>query len=113
MSTDSDWRLRMARDATASRMGVALLAGLARLAAAGGAGTVAIAASRDCTWAASNAPSWITITSATNGQGEGTFTYRVSSNPDPVTRRGTIDVNSISVAVSQEAAPCRYTVTPS
>jgi hypothetical protein len=81
--------------------------------ASGGSGTVTIAAARDCTWTASNAASWIAFTSATNGQGDGTVTYRVASNSDPVMRRGTIDVNTISIAVSQEAAPCRFTVTPS
>lgn len=83
------------------------------LPASGGSGTVTIAASRDCTWAAANAPSWIVITSAPNGQGDGSVTYRVGSNAEPVARRGTIDVNNISVAISQEAAPCRFTVTPS
>ena len=83
------------------------------LPASGGSGTVTIAAARDCTWAAANPASWIVITSATNGQGDGSVTYLVGANAEPVTRRGTIDVNNISVAISQEAAPCRFTVTPS
>jgi hypothetical protein len=81
--------------------------------ASGGAGTITVAASRDCTWAASNGAPWIVLTAATNGQGDGTISYRVAANGDPAQRRSSIDVNNTAAAIVQEAAACNYTVTPS
>src|SRR4051812_42004891 len=80
--------------------------------AAGGSGTVAVATSRDCTWAASSAAPWIVITSATTGQGDGSVAYRVAANRDPAPRQATIDINASKATVSQEAAECRFTVSP-
>ena len=38
--------------------------------------------------------------------------YRVAANNAPATRRATIDVNTAVAAIVQEAAECRFTVTP-
>jgi hypothetical protein len=75
--------------------------------------TLAISTNRDCTWTASTTAAWIAITSATSGQGSETLTYKVAANAEPVQRRGTLEVNNTQVSVLQEAAPCRYNVTPS
>jgi hypothetical protein len=80
--------------------------------AAGGAGTLTVTAARDCTWAASNTAQWIVITSASNGQGDGSIAYRVAANTTPSSRRATIDVNTAAASIVQEAAECRVTVTP-
>jgi hypothetical protein len=80
--------------------------------ASGGAGTVAVTTTRDCTWAAATDASWISITSDRNGQGSGTVAYRVGANPQPAARQGTIHVNDTAVSVSQDAAPCKFTVSP-
>ena len=97
---------------TAPRCGVTVTNSLETVPAAGAAGTLTISASRDCAWAASNTAQWIVITSASNGQGEGSIAYRVAANTTPASRRATIDVNTISAAIVQEAAECRFTVTP-
>jgi hypothetical protein len=76
---------------------------------AGGAGTLTISTSRDCTWAASSGVSWIVITSGSSGQGDGTAAYRIAANTENSSRRGAIDVNSTQVAITQDAA-CRYDV---
>jgi hypothetical protein len=80
--------------------------------AAGASGTLTIATNRDCTWSASTPTPWISIASSTNGQGEATLTYRVAANIDPSPRHGVVTVNDTTVEVTQEPAPCRYTVTP-
>ncbi len=80
--------------------------------ASGGTGTLLISANRDCTWAAVSTAAWITITSSTIGQGDGTVAYRVAENTDPVSRRGVVAVNDAQVSITQDAAPCRFTVTP-
>jgi hypothetical protein len=80
--------------------------------ASGGAGSLSVAAARDCTWAASNTAQWIVITSPTSGQGDGSIAYRVAANSAPSVRQASIDVNTASTAIVQEAAECRFTVTP-
>jgi hypothetical protein len=81
--------------------------------AAGASGTITISTNRDCTWSASTATAWISITSSGSGQGEATLTYRVAANVDPSPRHGTVTVNDSTVDVTQEPAPCRFTVSPS
>jgi hypothetical protein len=81
--------------------------------AAGAAGTLTISTNRDCTWSASTTTPWISITSSGTGQGEATLTYRVAANVDPSPRHGIVTVNDATVDVTQEPAPCRFTVTPS
>jgi hypothetical protein len=78
----------------------------------GGAGTVAVTTTRDCTWAVTTDASWISITSDRTGQGSGTVGYRVDANPQPANRRGTIHINDTAVAVSQDAALCKFAVSP-
>ena len=80
--------------------------------ASGGAGSLIVTAARDCTWAASNAVQWIAMTSATSGQGDGSIAYRVAANGAPAARRASIEVNTATVTIVQDAAECRFTVTP-
>jgi len=79
---------------------------------AGANGSVTVTTTRDCTWDAASGVNWIALTSAANGQGNGTVSYRVDPNGVPASRKGTIDVNGTSITVTQEAAPCRFTVSP-
>lgn len=95
-----------------TRCGVTVTNSMEMVPAAGAAGTLTVSAARDCAWAASNTAQWVVMTSATNGQGDGSIAYRVAANNAPATRRATIDVNSIAAAIVQEAAECRFTVTP-
>src|SRR5215213_1567264 len=94
------------------RCGVSVTNSLETVPAAGAAGTLTVGAARDCTWAASNTAQWIVITSATNGQGDGSIAYRVAANTAPASRRATIDVNTVAASIVQDAAECRFTVTP-
>lgn len=72
-----------------------------------------VAVERECEWTANPSASWIVVTAGKQGQGEGTITYRVAENADPLTRRGTISVSNQAVQIAQEAAPCRFAVSPS
>jgi Putative binding domain, N-terminal/Viral BACON domain len=80
--------------------------------ATGTTGTLTVTANRDCTWTASTQASWIALTSNASGQGDGTVSYRVAENTDPVSRRGMLAVNDAQIPIAQDAAPCRYVVTP-
>jgi hypothetical protein len=80
--------------------------------AAGGSGSLAVTTTRDCTWAASTSAAWVVMTSVANGQGDGAIAYRIAANSDPSERTATIDVNDTSVAITQAAAECHFTVSP-
>ena len=56
----------------------------------GGVGAITVSAARECAWAASSQAAWIVLTSAADGQGDGSLSYRVVENADPVLRRGVI-----------------------
>jgi hypothetical protein len=80
--------------------------------AAGASGTLTVKTNRDCTWSASTATSWISLMSSASGQGEAAVSYRVDTNVDPAPRHGIVTVNDATADITQEAAPCRFTVTP-
>jgi len=93
---------------TTSKCEVSATSSLSTVPAAGGSGTVAIDTSRDCTWAASTAASWITFGSSTSGQGSGTLTFRVGANPAPAARQSALSINDIALPIDQAAAPCTF-----
>ena len=84
----------------------------ASFAPAGGTGTLTVNVARECTWTAAPNANWIVLTSANEGQGEGTVGYRIAENGEPITRRGAIVVAEQTVQVAQEPAPCRFEVSP-
>jgi Domain of unknown function (DUF5666)/Putative binding domain, N-terminal/Viral BACON domain len=75
--------------------------------ATGGRGSIAVSATRDCTWSASADAPWVAL-STTSGQGAGSVAFTVAANPAPSTRSGAIIVEDARVPVSQAAAPCRF-----
>lgn len=81
--------------------------------ASGNSGQIAISTTRDCTWSASSTVPWVTLTSASSRQGSASFAYRVEANPQPSSRRGTVDVNATAVTIIQDAASCTFAVSPS
>jgi len=76
---------------------------------AGGAGSLAITANRDCGWSVSTSANWISIpSSATSGQGDASISYSVAANSIPQTRSAAIAVEGQTVQLTQAAAPCRF-----
>jgi len=79
--------------------------------ASGGPGaSIAVAAGTGCTWTATSAATWITITSGTPGTGAGSVGYTVAANGGDA-RTGTISIASNTFTVSQAAA-CAYAISP-
>lgn len=76
----------------------------------GGTGTLAVSIDRECSWSATSPVSWIQLTSAPNGQGDGSVSYRVVANPDPVVRHSAITAADAQAAIAQDAAPCQYSL---
>jgi hypothetical protein len=66
----------------------------------GGNGNASITANASCAWTATSNASFVTLTGATSGTGNGTVTFSVSANPS-VARTGTLTVARRGVAINQ------------
>jgi hypothetical protein len=96
---------------TTSKCQISSAAGQSSFGPAGGSGSVAITASRECTWTATTEASWIRITGSSTGQGDGSVPFSVSNNTVPSVRSASIVVGEQQVPISQEAAPCVFQLT--
>ena len=76
----------------------------------GGTGTVSISVARECSWSATSQAAWIQISSATSGQGDGSVSFKVAANADPMARRGAVGVADQTASVTQQGAPCKFDV---
>src|SRR4051812_24855641 len=77
-------------------------------------GTIRVTAGPGCAWTASENSSWLTITSAAAGSGNGSVSYRVAANTGGA-RSATITVAGKTFTVSQSAAPppaCTFSIAP-
>ena len=76
----------------------------------GGAGpTVSVSAVNGCTWTAISNDSWLTVTSGAIGNGNGSVTFSVVSNPFNA-RSGSLTIAGHTLSVQQAA--CTYAITP-
>jgi hypothetical protein len=92
-----------------SRCGVSIQTPQTPLPAAGGSGTLTIAAARECTWSAATDAPWLNITGGRDGQGDGIVRFTAAPNPDPVTRRGAVVLNDERAEIVQAAGACEIT----
>ncbi len=67
----------------------------------GGTGSVGVTASSGCNWTATSNASWITITSGSNGGGNGTVNYSVAANSGTTSRSGTLTIAGQTFTVTQ------------
>ena len=84
------------------------------VAALGGSGSVTVTAGSGCSWsAASNAPSWLDITSGASGSGNGTVAYSVGVNIAGG-RTGTLTIAGQTFTVTQAAVipTCSFSIHP-
>jgi hypothetical protein len=77
---------------------------------AGGTDSITMTAPTGCSWTASVNQSWVTITSATSGNGNGTIAYSVQANSGPA-RSATLTIGGVAVSI-QQSAGCTYSATP-
>ena len=80
----------------------------------GGSGSVAVAAGTGCAWTAVSNESWISITAhgGGGGTGNGNVNYSVAANATTSQREGTLTIAGETFTVTQEAAPCVYSIDP-
>ena len=109
-NADGRWAVRHGH---AGRSAVQLR-GLAResapLAASGASASVTVTTTSGCAWTASEAASWLTITSGGSGTTTGTVSYTATANTTTSPRSATLTVAGQSVTVAQDAAACSFTV---
>ena len=70
--------------------------------ASGGSATILVTAAAGCAWQATTTTSWVTITSASVGVGNGTVTYSVGANGGAAVRKGTITIAGKTFSVKQQ-----------
>lgn len=77
-------------------------------------GTFGVAAPDGCAWTAASGAAWLTVTSGTQGTGNGTVAYAIERNRDTAGRSATIAVGDRTFAVTQagDTGACTYGVTP-
>jgi Viral BACON domain len=66
-----------------------------------------VSTNRECLWTIESEALWIQVT-PNSGQGEGSVSVVVAENPAATERAAALVVNGSRVAVSQNAAPCRF-----
>ena len=82
------------------------------ISAAGGNGNVNVALAGGCTWTAVPSVSWIDVLTGGSGSGNGTVTYSVEPNTAGTGRTGTIAIAGRLLTITQGAASCTATVSP-
>lgn len=89
--------------------------GSASFAATGGEGVIAVTSSGGCGWTAVSSASWIEITSAPSGTGNGTVSYVVRENLENFTRTGFITIENQTFVVQQRwpgEGGCTFAISP-
>ena len=79
--------------------------------AAGGSSTFDVQTTSTCGWTSSGVPSWITGVPA-SGTGTTTINFTVAANPDAVSRSANFSVGGQTFSVTQAAAACSYSLSP-
>ena len=74
------------------------------LSASGGAGSLNVFSEERCAWRAVSNASWISVTSAAVGIGNGIVSYSVAPNPGTSGRNGTITIAGRTFSIKQKGA---------
>jgi uncharacterized repeat protein (TIGR01451 family) len=78
----------------------------------GGDATVAVTVPSGCAWQAVSNDSWLTITSGSEGTGNGIVVYHVATNTTGNPRTGTLTIAGLTFTVNQSNLACSYTIMP-
>ena len=78
-----------------------------------GTGTFAVTATlSNCSWTATTNNNWLSLTSGGTGTAPGSVGYAVAANPSTASRTGSISLNTIPFAVTQNACSAACTFSP-
>jgi fibronectin type 3 domain-containing protein len=82
--------------------------------ASGGTGTVSVTTQSTCPWTAVSGASWMTITSGSNGTGNGTVRYSMSANASPSSRTASSSMaGKVFTATQAGTSASTFTITAS
>jgi len=95
-----------------TKCGITLAPPASPVNSSGATATIAVRTQAECAWTASSEVNWITGLTPASGQGTGDLRIEVASNPDAATRQGDIVVNGERARIRQDAAPCRFELSP-
>ena len=99
--------------ALAGRCGVTLDVSAPSISAAGGAGVVRIQTNRECAWVIPPQPSWVKLTQPATMQGPAEIAFVVDENRSTSLRSWEVVVADQRAMISQEAASCTWSLSPS
>ncbi len=91
---------------------VAITPAQALLPPEGGSGAIEVRASAGCAWIAAATASWISLPAPAAGEGDGTVRFTVAPNTSGQTRAAAITIGDQVFQLTQQAAPCSYSVSP-
>lgn len=78
---------------------------------AGGEHSATVTTRADCAWTAASDVAWIAITTGSSSTGSGVVRFNAAANGGAA-RSGIVTIGGQPVSVTQEAAPCTFTVAP-
>ena len=84
----------------------------AAVGSAGGTGTIRIQTNRECAWSLPPRPSWIKLSQPASTQGSADISYVVEENRSTSLRSWEVVVGDQRAVVSQDAALCKWSVSP-
>ena len=99
--------------ALAGRCGLTLDVSALSVSAAGGAGIVRIQTNRECAWTIPPQPSWVKLTQPATLQGPAEIAFVVDENRSTLLRSWELLVADQRAVISQEAASCTWSLSPS
>ncbi|MFY9572266.1 MAG: BACON domain-containing carbohydrate-binding protein, partial [Blastocatellia bacterium] len=70
----------------------------------GGSSSISVTAPAGCTWGAVSNAGWISVTSGSSGNGNGTVNYSAAANLSSVVRSGTLSIADKTFTVTQSAS---------
>ena len=83
------------------------------VASTGETGSTAVDAPNGCDWTAvSNNTGWLTVTSGSSGSGDGSVGFSASANASSNPRTGRLTIGGQTFTVTQDGAPCTYSISP-
>ena len=95
------------------RCAIALDVSTSSVGSAGGSGTVRIQTNRECAWSLPTQPSWVKLSQPQSTQGPAELSFVVEENRSTSLRSWELVVADQRAVVSQEAALCTWSVSPS
>jgi uncharacterized protein (TIGR03437 family) len=98
-------RIRLLTPSASSACSFSLNPASLQFSAAGGSLTVAVQTTGACSWTVSAVPSWISVSGASSGIGDGTVNFVAGLNTSSATLNATISIANLPFAISQSPVP--------